>query len=314
MRASAEIEPVALLVDLQVLAWRNGVHQLDLEHLALVAEILFRLVAAPEFLGEGRVALDDLMHLRFDLGEIVGVERLLLGEVVVETVLDDRADGHLSAGPQGLHGLRHDVRSVMSDQLERLGVGPDNDLDVGIGLDGVGQIRQFAVKRDSNRLLGQRLGDAGRQLGAGQALLEGPFATIRESQRNIAHGHLLSLAAYQAGKVGASGPIAAPAAPCARAGLGVSSRPNTAERRIIPCAICVSPHIGSSRVGPRPRNSDTGCWLCDSFVGVRSVLVPWGAGAAYPTAAIAGGCEGRERAVDPKHCRNIAGGSRIVRY
>ena len=34
------------------------------------------------------------------LREIVGVERLLLGEVVEEAVLDHRADGHLSAGPQ----------------------------------------------------------------------------------------------------------------------------------------------------------------------------------------------------------------------
>ena len=38
VRAAAEIEPVALLVDLDLLVCRNGVDQLDLEQLALVAE------------------------------------------------------------------------------------------------------------------------------------------------------------------------------------------------------------------------------------------------------------------------------------
>ena len=66
VRAAAEIEPIALLVDLEVLALGDRVDQLDLEQLALVAEVLLRLVAAPHFLGEGRVLGDDLVHLLFD--------------------------------------------------------------------------------------------------------------------------------------------------------------------------------------------------------------------------------------------------------
>ena len=66
VRAAAEIEPVALLVDLQLLVCRDGVDQLDLEVLALVAEHLLGLVARPHFLGEGFVARDDLAHLLFD--------------------------------------------------------------------------------------------------------------------------------------------------------------------------------------------------------------------------------------------------------
>ncbi len=57
MRAAAEIEPVALVVDLQILALGNGIDQLDLVRLALVGKDLARLVARPDFLGEWLVAL-----------------------------------------------------------------------------------------------------------------------------------------------------------------------------------------------------------------------------------------------------------------
>ena len=66
VRAAAEIEPVALLVDLDLLVLGDGVDQLDLEQLALVAEHALGLVARPDLLGEGFVARDDLAHLLLD--------------------------------------------------------------------------------------------------------------------------------------------------------------------------------------------------------------------------------------------------------
>ena len=66
MRAAAEIEPFALLVDFQFLVGRNRVDQFDLESLALLLEKALGLLARPDFLGEGFVARDDLAHLLFD--------------------------------------------------------------------------------------------------------------------------------------------------------------------------------------------------------------------------------------------------------
>ena len=80
VRAAAQIEPVALLVDLELLILRNGVDELDLEQLALVAKHFLRLVARPHFLGEGFVAGDDLAHLFFDRVEILRRERLRCGK------------------------------------------------------------------------------------------------------------------------------------------------------------------------------------------------------------------------------------------
>src|SRR5690606_18270056 len=62
VRAAAEVEPVALLVDLHILVFGDGVDQLDFELLALFAKEHLGLVAAPDFLLERLVALDDLVH------------------------------------------------------------------------------------------------------------------------------------------------------------------------------------------------------------------------------------------------------------
>src|ERR1700726_3466154 len=105
MRAAAEIEPVALEVDLDRLVAGNGIDQLDLEVLALVAEYLLGLLAVPNLLGEGFVARDDLAHLLLDGGKILRRERLVAEEVVIEAILDDGADRDLRARPQRLHGF-----------------------------------------------------------------------------------------------------------------------------------------------------------------------------------------------------------------
>src|SRR5262245_54426036 len=99
MRAAAEIEPVALEVDLDRLVAGNGVDQFDLEVLALVAEHLLYFLPVPHLLGEWLVARDDLAHLLFDRGKIFRRERLVAEEVVIKTVLDHRADGDLRARP-----------------------------------------------------------------------------------------------------------------------------------------------------------------------------------------------------------------------
>ena len=132
VRPAAEIEPVALEIDLDRLVAGNGVDQLDLEVLALVAEHLLGLLAAPHFLGERLVARDDLAHLFFDRGEIFRRERFVAEEIVIEAVFDHRTDRHLGARPQRLHGLRQHMRRVMPDQLQRAGIVAGDELDVRI--------------------------------------------------------------------------------------------------------------------------------------------------------------------------------------
>ena len=156
MRPAAEIEPLALRVDLDLIALGDRVDQLELEGLAFVGEQLLRRLAVNDLAREGRVARDDLAHLGFDLGQIVGREGLVAREIVVEAVLDHRADGDLRAGIELLHGLRHHMRRVMADQLERLFVLAREEFDRGVGLDGSGEVGELAVEAHRHAALGER--------------------------------------------------------------------------------------------------------------------------------------------------------------
>ena len=108
---------------------------------------------------ERRVAGDDLAHLGFDLGQIVGRERLVAREVVIEAVVDHRTDRDLRAGIELLHGLRHDMRRVMADQLERFGIVARQELDRGVIVDGRFEVGELAVEAHRHRALGERRRD-----------------------------------------------------------------------------------------------------------------------------------------------------------
>ena len=73
-------------------------------------------------------------------GRSSGVNGCVAVEVVEEAVVDHRADGHLGAGPQRLHRLRHHVRGVVPDQLQRARVFARQEFDLGVLLDRIGEV------------------------------------------------------------------------------------------------------------------------------------------------------------------------------
>ena len=192
VRAAAEIEPVALLVDLDLLVGRNGVDQLDLEILALVAEDFLGLLARPDFLGEGFVARDDLLHLLFDDGQIFQRERLVAEEVVIEAVLDHRADGDLRARPQRLHRFGQHVRGVVPDQLQRARVVAGDEFDLGVAFDRVGEVGERAVERHRHGAFGQRGRNALGDVEPGGALGVVPACAVGKGQRDHVSSPLLT--------------------------------------------------------------------------------------------------------------------------
>ena len=191
MRAAAQIEPVALLVNIELLIFGNRVDQFDLEVLAFVAKHLLRLVARPHFLGERFVARDDFAHFLFYGVEVFRRERLIAEEVVIEAVLDHRADGDLCAGPKRLHRFSQHVRGIVADQFERAGVVAVEKLDLGIMLDRIGEIDNLSVERHCNRPLGKRRRNAFGNVEAGGVLRIFPTCAVGEGQRD--HGLLLLL-------------------------------------------------------------------------------------------------------------------------
>jgi hypothetical protein len=207
VRAAAEVEPVALLVDLDLLVFRNGVDELDLEQLALVAEDFLRLLARPHLLGERLVAPDDLAHALLDRRKVFRRERLVAEEVVIEAVLDHRADRDLGAGPQRLDGLGEHMRGIVADQLERARIVAIDELDPGVARDRVGEIGEGAVERHRDGALGKRRRDRLGDGKSGRAV--GIFAPrpVGKGQRDhiIGHDRLLLLTRCRRTQVSAFG-------------------------------------------------------------------------------------------------------------
>ena len=164
MGAAAQVDPVALAVHLQGLVSRDGVDQLDLEPFTALGEEAFGVVAAPLLLGEGAVACHDLAHALLDRREVVGREGRVAEEVVIEPVLDHRADGHLRAGKKVLHGFGQHVGGVVADQRQGARVVAGKELDPRVGVDRVGEVDHDPVARDRHGALGERRGDGFRDL------------------------------------------------------------------------------------------------------------------------------------------------------
>ena len=159
-----------------------------LKALALVAEHLLGLLAIPDFLGEGFVARDDLAHLLLDRGEVFRRERLVAEEVVIEAVLDHRADRHLRARPQRLHGFGEHVRGVMPDQLQRARVVAVDEFDLRVVRDRIGEIGDHAVERHRDRALGERGRDALGDIEAGDVLGEFALGAVGEGEGDLLRG------------------------------------------------------------------------------------------------------------------------------
>ena len=188
---AAEVKPVALLVDLDLLIFGDGVDELHFEQLALVPEHTFGLFARPNLFCEGFVARDDLAHFLFNGLEILGRERLVAEEVVVEAVLDHWTDGDLGARPQRLHGFGEHVRGVVPDQLQRARILPGEEFDFAVALYWVAQIREHAVERHRDGALGERRRDFLGNVETGGSVRIFATRAIGEGQRD--HRWLLLL-------------------------------------------------------------------------------------------------------------------------
>ena len=93
-------------VQRQFLVGGNALDDLRLVFLSLGAEVGDRVVARHHRTRHRQRFDDNILHLRFDRGEILGGELALEGKIIEKAIVDDRTDRHLRIGKQPLHGLR----------------------------------------------------------------------------------------------------------------------------------------------------------------------------------------------------------------
>ena len=163
VRAAAEVGELALRVERDVALGR--VDELDLVRLALDGEALARLVAR-DLLALPLAALGELAaDLLLDPLEVGLVDRLRELEVVVEAVLDRRADGDLHARIEPPHRLGEQVRRRVAEDVERVrvvAVARREDLDLAAVRERQPQVLDVAVRAHEHRLLGELGADGAR--------------------------------------------------------------------------------------------------------------------------------------------------------
>ena len=122
VRTGAEVGELALLVEADDGVLRQVVDELDLERLFLFFHKLDGLGARELKALELELFLADLAHFGFDLSQILRRKGERGEHIVVEPVVDARADGELHLGPEALDGLRQHMGAGVPIGLAVLGI------------------------------------------------------------------------------------------------------------------------------------------------------------------------------------------------
>src|SRR5712691_7022145 len=134
---------------------------------------------------EAKISFRNLGHLLLDGGEILGRKGALVRKIVVEAVLDHRADGDLRIGEQLLDRVRQQVRGRMPQDLDALGIALGDDGDIGVRIDAVAGVDQLAVHLPGERGARQAGADRTGDLGYG----DGSWKRLRRAVWETDIGH-----------------------------------------------------------------------------------------------------------------------------
>ena len=109
-------------VHAQRLIASNGINQLDFIGLIIVGVMGNGAGAIPHFCAHFVAQVYDIAHFFLDHIEVFWCEGLLAIEIVIPSVFDHGANGDFDIGPNLLHGAGHDMRQIVTDKLEGLGL------------------------------------------------------------------------------------------------------------------------------------------------------------------------------------------------
>ena len=120
VRTTAQIDPVlARSVEADLLVVGEALDNLAFVRVVFALRVVReRLILGPFFALEGFAGGDDLAHRGFDAGQVVFADLGRNLDVVIEAVVDDRADAQLAARVQPLDRFGQHVRCRMAHDVE----------------------------------------------------------------------------------------------------------------------------------------------------------------------------------------------------
>ena len=193
VRATAQVDKVALGVEGKVLIRRDSFQQLDLVLLTLLVEQLNSFVATHQGAGYLVVRFHQLLHLRFDLLQIFRGKRTLVGEVVVEAIFNNRTDSYLCRWEQPLNRHRHQVSTGVTDHFQAILITGGNDCQISIIFNGIRGIHQLTIDLTGQGNFCQASANISSNIKNGNGISKLPLAAIRKG--NYRHVVFLSVTA-----------------------------------------------------------------------------------------------------------------------
>ena len=118
-------------------------------------------------------------HLGGNAIQVFHREARRIGKIVIETILDHRADGALGFRIKALHGHRHQVGGGMTNNFQAFRVPSGNYTQLRITLDQVARVTQHTVNLAGQRCLGQTRADIGSNVHHRDRLVESSLASVR---------------------------------------------------------------------------------------------------------------------------------------
>ncbi len=172
VRASTEVDEVALAVERDLLACRNAGDDLGLVMLTHGLKKAHGSIAVHDLSGHGLVLAGQFAHLRLDGGEVFRRQRALVGEIVIEAIVDHRTNRDLKVWEQALGGVGQQVRRGVPDDVQALWVFLSDDGQRRVLVDEVMGVNQLSVDPPGQCSLGQPRPDACRHRGHGHGGFE----------------------------------------------------------------------------------------------------------------------------------------------
>ena len=161
----------------------------DLDLVRLISEELLGLVHRHLGAHERLIRLHDLAHLGLDSPEVVVAERGAVRqfEVVVEAVLDGRADRELGAWEQPRDGLGHHVCGRVTQDVPALGCSRRDDRHGLTIVERSGEVGLLAVDDSGDGRLLQAGADGGGQIERSGVSGQFAFGAVGERDRDVRH-------------------------------------------------------------------------------------------------------------------------------
>ena len=203
VRATAQVREGALGVQGHILASRNTADDFSLVVLAQTLEILHRLIARHDRANDWLVLGGQLGHAFLDRSQIVRGKGPAVGEVVIKTMLDDRADGDLRLGEQFFHRVGQQVGRGVTNHVQAVGILGGDDGQARIAGDGVRGIHQLAFHASAQGGFGQTGANRGGDLGDRHRARELSLGSI--GKRDVEHGHCSGKKKHGVNRAGGEG-------------------------------------------------------------------------------------------------------------